>query len=114
MTPRWSQEVTECDRQALHGVDPFHVPPVTSRTMDCEKAQAACEGAVRNDPDNPRFNYQLGRVYGYSGQWPKEMLYRFKAELAGILDTAEAQTSDFYAGMWIEDLKTELAQYQAN
>ena len=47
--------------------------------MDFEKAQAACEEAVRNDPDNPRLNYQLGRVYGYSGQWPKAMPYRLKA-----------------------------------
>ncbi len=178
MTPWWSQEVTECDRQASHGLDPFHVAPAVSRsTMDFEKAQAACEEAVKNDPDNPRLNYQLGRVYGYSGQWQKAMPYRLKAveaeypqslfvigflyftgttidekapcktvtmwrraaelgrlaaqvalprhymrgdfeecgveipnaELQGYLNAAADQTSDFYAGMLIEDLKTELA-----
>ena len=176
--PWWSQEVTECDRQASHGRDPFHVaPPVSSSTMDFEKAQAACEEAVRNDPDNPRLNYQLGRVYGYSGQWQKAMPYRLKAveaeypqslfvigflyftgqtidekapcktvamwrraaelgrlaaqvalprhymrgdfaacnvdipdsELAGYLEAAAEQTSDFYAEMLIADLKMELA-----
>lgn len=179
MTPWWSQDVTECDRQASHGLDPFHVaPPVSRSTMDFEKAQAACEEAVRNDPDNPRLNYQLGRVYGYSGQWPKAMPYRLKAveaeypqslfvigylyfsgttidekapcktvvmwrraaelgrmaaqvglprhymrgdfdscgvdipkaELAGFLDAADAQTSDYYTSMLIEDLKMELSQ----
>lgn len=177
ITPWWSQEVTECDRQASHGLDPFHVaPPVSRSTMDFEKAQAACEEAVKNDPDNPRLNYQMGRVYGYSGQWEKAMPYRMKAveaeypqslfvigflyftgttidehapcktvnmwrraaelgrlaaqvalprhymrgdfdacgvdipkgELAGFLDAAAAQTSDFYTGMLIEDLQTEL------
>ena len=177
-TPWWSQEVTECDRLASHGLDPFHVAPAVSRsTMDFEKAQVACEEAVHNDPDNPRLNYQLGRVYGYSGQWQKAMPYRLRAveaeypqslfvigflyftgetidekapcktvtmwrraaelgrlaaqvalprhymrgdfadcnvdipsdELARYLDAAAQQTSDFYAGMLIEDLKTELA-----
>ncbi|NKB44704.1 MAG: hypothetical protein GKS03_10550 [Alphaproteobacteria bacterium] len=80
ITPWWSQDVTECDRQSSHGLDPFHVaPPVTSKTMDFAKAQAACEAAVAADPDNPRLNYQLGRVYGYSGQWQKAMPYRLKA-----------------------------------
>jgi len=146
--------------------------------MDFEKAQAACEEAVRKDPDNPRLNYQLGRVYGYSGQWPKAMPYRLKAveaeypqslfvigylyfsgttidekapcktvvmwrraaelgrmaaqvglprhymrgdfvscgvdipkeELAGYLDAADAQTSDYYTSMLIEDLQAELSQ----
>lgn len=183
LEPWWSQDVTECDRQASHGLDPFHVaPPVSRSTMDFEKAQAACEEAVRNDPENPRLNYQLGRVYGYSGQWEKAMPYRMKAveaeypqslfvigflyftgqtidekapcktvtmwrraaelgrlaaqvalprhyvrgdfaecgvvipksELLGFLDAAEAQTSDFYAGMLIADLKVEVGQSELN
>lgn len=80
MTPWWSQEVTECDIQASHGRDPFHVaPPVSRSTMDFEKAEAACLEAVAKDPDNPRLNYQMGRVFGYSGQWEKGMPYRLKA-----------------------------------
>jgi tetratricopeptide (TPR) repeat protein len=179
LTPWWSQEVTECDHQASHGLDPFHVAPgVSRRTMNFEKAQAACEEAVRLDPENPRLNYLLGRVYGYSGQWEKAMPYRLKAvekeypqslfvigflyfsgetideknpcktvtmwrraaqlgrmaaqvalprhyvrgdfdscgvdipkaELAEYLEAADAQTSDFYTSMLIEDLKTELGQ----
>ena len=83
ITPWWSQEVTECDRLASHRLDPFHVAsPVSRNTMDFEKAQAACEEAVRNDPENPRLNYQMGRVYGYSGQWEKAMPYRMKAVTA--------------------------------
>jgi TPR repeat protein len=78
--PWWSQEVTECDRQASHGLDPYHVAPGVSRSqMDFAKAQAACEEAVASDPENPRLNYLLGRVYGYSGQWQKAMPYRLKA-----------------------------------
>lgn len=78
--PWWSQEITECDRQASHGLDPYHVAPGVSRSgMDFAQAQAACEAAVANDPENPRLNYLLGRVYGYSGQWEKAMPYRLKA-----------------------------------
>ncbi|MDX2224535.1 MAG: hypothetical protein SFV21_17415 [Rhodospirillaceae bacterium] len=79
-TPWWSQEVTECDRQASHGDDPWHVAPDRARKdMDFEKAIAACQEAVKQDPDNPRLNYLMGRLYGYSGQWQKAMPYRLKA-----------------------------------
>lgn len=77
---RWSQEVTECDRLASHGLDPGHVAPAVTRDgMDKEAAIAACEKAVRADPDNPRLNYQLGRAYGYSGRGEEAMPYRIKA-----------------------------------
>ncbi len=78
--PTWSQEVTECDLLASHGLDPYHVSPGISRSeMDFDAAQTACEAAVKADPENPRLNYLMGRVYGYSGQWQKAMPYRLKA-----------------------------------
>ncbi|MEJ2534339.1 MAG: hypothetical protein P8008_02425 [Gammaproteobacteria bacterium] len=78
---RWSQEVTECDRQAAHGRDPGHVAEkaVTSSSMDKPAAIAACLEAVAADPENPRLNYQLGRAYGYSGMGEEAMPYRLKA-----------------------------------
>ncbi|MDJ0709224.1 MAG: hypothetical protein QNJ14_02485 [Woeseiaceae bacterium] len=77
---RWSQDVTGCDQLAAHARDPGHVgTPVTSATMDKEAAIAACHVAVRNDPENPRLNYQLGRAYGYSGRGEEAMPYRLKA-----------------------------------
>ena len=73
----YSQEVTECDRLASHGQDPFRVAPGQSRAdMDFPKVIAACEAAVAEDPDNPRLRYQLGRVYGYSGQGEKAVEHR--------------------------------------
>ena len=77
---RWSREVTECDRLAAHGLDPGHVgPPVTRAEMDTDAAIAACTEAVRNEPDNPRLNYQLGRAYGYAGRGEEAMPYRLAA-----------------------------------
>ena len=59
----YSQEVTECDRLASHGEDPFRVAPGVSRAnMDFPRAIAACEAAVAAEPANPRLRYQLGRV----------------------------------------------------
>ena len=39
--------------------------------MDFPRAIEACEAAVAADPDNPRLQYQLARVYVYSGQGEK-------------------------------------------
>lgn len=72
-----SQDVTECDRLASHPEDPFHVAPGRSRSeIDLPAAIAACEAAVKADPKNPRLNYQLARVYGYSGVGEKAIPYR--------------------------------------
>jgi hypothetical protein len=74
---RYSQAVTECDRLASHPEDPFHVAPGRDRPqIDLPAAIAACEDAVRKDPGNPRLNYQLARVYGYSGLGEKSIPYR--------------------------------------
>lgn len=74
---KYSQQVTECDRLASHPEDPFHVAPGRDRSeIDLPAAVAACEAAVQRDPANPRLNYQLGRVYGYSGQGEKAIPYR--------------------------------------
>ena len=57
---RWSQEVTECDRQAAHGRDPGHVAdPVTQDGMDKEAAMVkegvvAVAYAVQNYSSNKR------------------------------------------------------------
>lgn len=73
----YSQEVTECDRRASHPEDPFRVAPGSSRDqIDLPAAIAACEAAVEADPKNPRLNYQLARVYGYSGVGEKAIPYR--------------------------------------
>lgn len=80
---RFSQTVTECDRLAAHGRDPGAVAPQVSRDeMDKPAAVAACLAAVDADPDNPRLNYQLGRVFGYSGRGEEAMPYRLKAVAA--------------------------------
>jgi tetratricopeptide (TPR) repeat protein len=178
---RWSQEVTECDRQASHGRDPGHVaPPVSSSTMDKDAAIEACLEAVAEDPDNPRLNYQLGRAYGYSNRGEEAMPYRLAAieadypqslfvigylyfsgrtieqntckalelwqrgahyrrlaalvalprhymrgdfaecgvkipeeDLRAYLNEAKSLSSDYYVGMLVEDLLTELERYQA-
>ncbi len=73
----YSQAPTECDRLASHPDDPYHVQPGKERKdIDLPKAIAACEAAVKADPKNPRLNYQLARVYGYSGQGEKSIPYR--------------------------------------
>jgi hypothetical protein len=66
---KYSQAVTECDRMASHGDDPYHVAPGREKPeIDLPKAIEACRAAVKADPKNPRLNYLLGRVLGYSGR----------------------------------------------
>ena len=58
--------------QSPHGSDPNSVAPgVSQDEMDFPRAIEACEAAVAADPDNPRLQYQLARVYVYSGQGAK-------------------------------------------
>ena len=72
---KYSQEVTPCDLAATHPLDPNRVAPGVSQSeMNLPGAAAACEAAVAADPENPRLQYLLARVYTYSGQtergWP--------------------------------------------
>jgi TPR repeat protein len=74
---KYSQEVTECDRLASHGDDPLSVAPGRERPqIDLPKAIEVCREAVRKDPANPRLNYQLGRVLGYSGRGAEALANR--------------------------------------
>ena len=72
---KYSQEITPCDLAATHPLDPNRVAPgVSQEEMNFPSATAACEAAVAADPENPRLQYQLARVYTYSGKtelgWP--------------------------------------------
>ena len=81
----WSRAVTACDRLAGHPDDPEHVAAGGRGPgeIDLPAAIAACREAVAEDPDNPRLNYQLGRVYGYSGDHAQGDPYRAVALRAG-------------------------------
>ena len=80
---KYSQKPTGCDVLASHPDDPFHVlPGLEKPQMDLPAALAACEVAVARDPANPRLQYELGRVYGYSGQGEKAGEHREAAVAA--------------------------------
>jgi TPR repeat protein len=78
----YSQVPTACDVLASHPDDPNRVAPGRERAeiaKDFPGAIAACQSAVDRDPTNPRLQYQLARVLGYSGQGKLAMPYRAKA-----------------------------------
>ena len=73
---------TACDVLASHPDDPNRVAPGRERAeiaKDFPGAIAACRSAVDRDPTNPRLQYQLARVLGYSGQGELAMPHRAKA-----------------------------------
>ncbi|MCU0759395.1 MAG: hypothetical protein MUF07_09430 [Steroidobacteraceae bacterium] len=73
----YSQQVTECDRMASHPEDPNRVAEGRERPqIDLPKAIEACRAAVQADPGNPRLNYLLGRVLGYSGRGAEALANR--------------------------------------
>ena len=78
----YSQVATACDALASHPDDPNRVAPGRDRAeiaKDFPGAIAACRSAVDRDPGNPRLQYQLARVLGYSGQGTLAMPHRAKA-----------------------------------
>ena len=81
---KYSQKVTGCDLLAGHPKDPYKVVVgLEKMDMDLPGAIGACRAAVARDPTNPRLNYQLARVYGYSGMGEKAYPYRDTALAAG-------------------------------
>jgi len=79
---KFSQAPTACDVLASHPDDPDRVAPGRERAeiaKDFPGAIAACRSAVERDPGNPRLQYQLARVLGYSGQGTLAMPHRAKA-----------------------------------
>lgn len=80
----WAREATGCDRLAGHPSDPERVGEGRARPdIDLDAAIAACLEAIDDDPDNPRLNYQLARVYGYSNRHEEGDPYRNRALAAG-------------------------------
>ena len=76
---KYSQVPTACDVLASHPDDPNRVAPGRDRAeiaKDFPGAIAACRSAVDRDPGNPRLQYQLARVFGYSGQGKLAMPHR--------------------------------------
>lgn len=79
-----SREVTQCDRLAAHPDDPEKVQPGLERPqIDFAKAIPACQAAVRADPQNPRLNYQLARLFSYAGRGEEGKTNREHALMAG-------------------------------
>jgi tetratricopeptide (TPR) repeat protein len=69
-----AEEITECDRLVSHPLDPDRVTTgVPTSKVDHPAGIAACEAAVKADPDSARAHYQLGRVYFYDGQADKAL-----------------------------------------
>jgi len=78
------RDVTKCDELAAHPSDPEKVTEgIAEKSVDKEKAIEACLTAVQADPDNPRLNYQLARVFGYAGRHAESDPYRLQALKAG-------------------------------
>lgn len=79
-----SDEVTECDRQAAHKLDPERMTTgVAINDVIPRRAISACEEAIAAHPDEPRFHYQLGRAFTAANRDPEAVAAFEKAALAG-------------------------------
>ena len=68
----------ECDKLAAHKNDKSKVGPgIASKNLNVEKAIASCTLAVSNFPNEPRFNFQLGRSYFFKKDF-KEAIKWFR------------------------------------
>ena len=79
-----NRDITKCDELAAHPSDPEKVTEgVDEKSVYEEQAIDACLSAVKSDPNNPRLNYQLARVFGYSGRHAEGDPYRLQALKSG-------------------------------
>ncbi len=87
-------EMNACDLEAgdaldINGVGVFRLP----NELDITKGLAACTQAVQDDPDNPRFLYQLGRIQQASGDVPAAYESISAAEAGGHIRAKYALAS---------------------
>jgi|GEM_PF-1956333 len=88
---RLDAQIHECDWLANHSYDPYRVTAgiVDPGDVDLEAAIPACVEAVESRPDEPRFQYQAGRVLTYAGRLDEAMPYLTRA--AVDMDYPQAQ-----------------------
>jgi hypothetical protein len=66
--------IVDCDRLAAHPLDPAKkLPGLGTKEIDLPRAIEACQAAVKEFPDEARFQYQLGRVLFYAGRKAEAM-----------------------------------------
>lgn len=75
-----AKAVHECDRLVANPFDPQRVsaglPP---DKVESERAIAACRQAIAQQPDNPRFQYQLGRALEVAKNYAESLEWTHKA-----------------------------------
>jgi TPR repeat protein len=72
--------IEDCDRLAAHPSDPDKVGKgVLQKDVDKPAAIKVCGEAVKMEPNNPRLNYQFGRVNFYNGDAKTAIPYLRKA-----------------------------------
>jgi predicted aspartyl protease len=58
------ETITNCDKYAASNIDPnAKAPGIPFDELNSAQAIQACEAAIRQSPNNPRFLFQLGRAY---------------------------------------------------
>jgi len=82
--PTSRTEVTTCDRMTSSRYDRTRLaPPVARAEIDVPAAIKQCEADLVKFPNDPRLNFQLGRLYGYAGDKVKTLAAREAAAAAG-------------------------------
>jgi hypothetical protein len=114
---KYSQAPTACDLLASHPDDPNRVAPGRERTeiaKDFPGAIAACRSAVERDPGNPRLQYQLARVLGYSGQGKLAMPHRAKAvegRIAGQIGFPRYAMQGLFDGCGVKVERADMLEF---
>ena len=86
--PKSRTEVTECDRMTASRYDRTRLaPPRTRESIDVPAAIAQCLADLERFSNDPRLNFQLGRVYGYAGDAAKTRQAREASAVAGNHNT---------------------------
>lgn len=82
--PASRTETTACDRLSASRYDRTRLASSVAREdIDVPVAIAQCEADLAKFAGDPRIHFQLGRLYGYSGDKEKTLMHRMAAAQAG-------------------------------
>ncbi|WP_085372504.1 SEL1-like repeat protein [Magnetospirillum sp. ME-1] len=107
-----AEPIHECDRLAGHPHDPKRITDgVELKNINAEAAVSACEGALKSQPNNPRFMYEYGRSLEVAKRFGESLMQYRKASDLGYSQANFNIGLMHYAGVGVAKDEAEAVKW---